>query len=178
MTTYYLYDSNGFYTGKTKESDTPVPNASIYEPKVNPGHIGWFDGYGWCSVPNTKSKDVSFEDARVLAYDMVAGLDFPGLGTGEYSPAERATFDAQYAEAKALMDGGESGVYLNAIAEETGESVEDLALKIVTKREASDLAQAKFAAKTQALRNRIRDAETQDDLPTYAEVMKLKKSFA
>ena len=108
----------------------------------------------------------------------MAGLDFPGLTAGEYSQAERATFDAQYAEAKGFMEGGEAGVYLKAIAEETGESVEDLALKIVTKREASDLAQAKFAARAQSLRNRIRDAKTHDDLPTHVEVMKLKKSFA
>lgn len=176
MTTYYLYDANGFYTGKTKESDTPLSNGSPFEPQVNPGNIGWFDGYGWRSVPNTRSKDLELEEARTLAYDMLASLDFPASEEGEWSPAERATFDAQYAEAKVVMDGGEGGVFLRSIAAECGEAVEDIALKVVTKREASDKMQAQFAAKAQTLRNRIREATTKDALPTYSDVQKLLKS--
>lgn len=177
MTTYNIYGDDGFYT-KTVESDTPVPNSVAgVLPKASPGHTWWFDSIGWRQVPDVRAKGTSMEDARQQAYDMLSSVPSPRDYSLTYSQAELESFDAQYAEAQVVIAGGEGGVYLKALSKETGESVEDIALKVITKREEADAVKAEFAAKAQALRNRIKNAKTKAELPTFLDFTKLKDPF-
>jgi len=169
MAIYYTYDKKGFATGQTRESDKPLSNGSLYPPpEVQVGSIAWHDGMGWRVVPDLQSEDVPFEQSRDAALTALNDWRAPTLG--DYSPAERATFDAQYAEAKVVLDGGEAGPYLKAIEAATGEPVEDLALKVVEKREAYDAEVARVGAHAQKLRNQISAATSAAELPTYLEV--------
>jgi hypothetical protein len=169
---YWLYDDNRFYTGKQQESKTPVKNGSCFEPNPAPdGHNIVFDGYGWIHIPDIQSKHWTLAEATSLASGLINELKFKSGSS--YSPAEQATFDSQYQEALAVKAGSPAGPYLVAISSATGESVDSLVAKVISKRTAFAKAQATFGAQVQVLRNKISNAKTSADLPTYTEITRL-----
>lgn len=176
QTQYWLYDSAGYYTGKTVKASTCPANGARFEPKLVQGTTPWFDGVGWRALPDLRSPDLPLSAAKSRALSALEKRKFSEPDA--YPPGERATFDAQYAEAQVVSSGGEAGPYLTAIAAATGEKVTDLAKKVLAKRKTYDEAMAKFGAEVQAMRNRIEAATTAEELPTYLEITGMKQYAA
>jgi len=175
---YYLYNEQGYYTGESVESEEPVERGFEFEPQfqsLQPGFEPWFDGFGWRAAPNYQSTKWKFGEAKEHALMLVAETRFVSQSQEKYSPAEQATFDAQYAEAQVVQSGGEPGVYLQAISNATGEPIAEIASKIMQQRAAYDAELAQFAARLQALRHRIVQAPNKSKLPSYAEIIRLQK---
>lgn len=171
---YYKYDRDGFYAG-TIESDERPMNVSTFAPNPTPeGFRSWFDGIGWRMVPDLASETRSLEESKELLYDALSSVRYIDTSNSNYSIAERATFDAQYQEAIAISGGKEAGPYITAIAKATKESIQDIATKILVHRERADAKEAAFAAHLQQIRNRIKKAKSVKELPTLAEIEKLR----
>lgn len=175
---YYLYDSNGYATGKTVDAETKPDNGFEFSPgEARKGYSVWFDGAGWVYVPDFQSKDISFDMAAQMATDTLSNIRYIDDNAQHYSQAEIDTFDAQYQEALVIQADAkaDAGPYLKAIAAATGESVTSIAAKVVEKRTATDASKATFAAQLQVLRNKITEAKTAADLPKYVELQALMK---
>lgn len=170
---YYKYDNAGNYLGSV-ESDTQPENSSEFPPpKSLEGTAPWFDGNGWRLVVNYSG--MGLERARQHALDDLSTVRFSYEGDYEYSVAERSSFDAQYEEALTVKSGGSPGLYITLLMEVHKLSAEELADKILSKREAFEQAQAQFNAKVQGVRLQIKNAKSVKELPTEVAIMKLRK---
>lgn len=169
---YYTYDSNGFYSGVVEAEEQPKNSLLFPPPEKQKGLQPWFDGLGWDMVADYS--DLKLTEARERAVDALHAIPFIYEGDFSYSAAERNSFDAQYAEALEVLEGKEPGIYLTALMEVYGVSADEMASKVITKRDAYNLAQAQFNAKVQAMRLRIENAKTVKEVPSVVVIQKLR----
>jgi len=168
---FYIYDNEGFFTGKTSEKQ--VPNSFEWKPnQASKGHRIWFNGFCWEEVKDYKSEVWSFEEAKQIALEYLYNKRFVSDPDGKYSSYEQDTFDAQFEEAKVVKAGGKAGPYLTAISSQVGESVEVIAQKVLDKRADYDARLSVFVAKLQRLRNQIAKAKTKSELPKLSYMLK------
>ncbi|QDH83682.1 hypothetical protein [Achromobacter phage Motura] len=173
MTTYATYDKDGYFSGAVEADEQPANSSPFMPLESPPGYRAWFDGVGWVQQPILNGKGADLQVAKRTALGLLARAVFRDAESDEYPVAERESFDAQYAEALAVIRGDDIGTYITAIADATGRDPQALAKSIVQKHEASRERHAVFVAQLQALRRQIVNAKSPAQMPAYAELQKV-----
>lgn len=169
----HFYNDDGWPTESyVLDADDELPaSASPFPPPTGNNQIAWFDGRGWRLVMDIMSMDII--DAQTHLINLCSNIRY--LDDPKYSIVERSMWERQYNDAISYQANGNSDslIYLNAVAEETGEDIAELAQKIIDRYLERERQIAALNAKVQRLRTQINEAETVQELPSYAEILRM-----
>lgn len=167
-TRWYLYDKlTKIYIGMVEHDVQPDCSTEYCPPDEMGGFVNGvsrFDGLGWNVIPDLSK--LTIRELYDYAFSLILNAGVQYASEEKYPLIEMDTFDEQYTDARDVKLGGEPTPLLAALAEVHKCTPEELADKIIAKREAVAASKLMYLTKVVAERKRIESITTRNELTT------------